>query len=110
MGGDDSEVALSVVVSSTVVRSVWLVTGADGQLPVGVTPAPLAEMEEENADVAGVLVACRLVGVPVVKGLPVVLVGVACCVLTSRASVLGRREEERLGALRAGGVLETGRV
>lgn len=102
--------ALRVVVSSTVVRSVWLVMGADGQLPVGVTPAPLAEMEEENADVAGVLVACRLVGVPVLKGLPVVLVGVACCVLTSRASVLGRREEERLGALRAGGVLETGRV
>lgn len=58
MGNVSVLVVLSVVVNSTVVRSVWLVTGANVPLPVCVIPALLAEMEEENAGIPGVLVTC----------------------------------------------------
>lgn len=51
-------VVLRVGVSSTVVRSVWLVTGADVPLPVCVIPALLAEMDEKNAGIPEVLVTC----------------------------------------------------
>lgn len=110
MGDVRVAVVLSVGMSSTVVRSVWLMTGDDGPLPVRVIPVLLAEMDEEKAGVTGVLVACGLLGFPVLEGLSVVLVGMVCCVLTSPASVLGRMEEEGLRSLWVGGVLETARV
>lgn len=104
-------VVLSVGVSSTVVRSVLLLTAADGPLPVCVIPVLLAETDEDNTGVTGgVLVACGLVGFPVLEGLLVVLVDVVCCVLTTPASVLRRMEEEALRSLWVSAVLEIGRV
>lgn len=103
-------VVLSVGVSSIVVRSVWLVTGNDGPLPICVIPVLMAEMAEENTDIAGVLVACELLGFSVLEVLSVIVVCMVCCVVTSPASVLRRMEEEVLRSLWVGGVLETGRV
>lgn len=61
--------AVSVGVTSALVWSVWLMTGAGGTLPICVVSAPLAETGEENADVAGLLVASGLVGFPALEGL-----------------------------------------
>lgn len=99
-------VVLSVGVSSTVVRSVRLVTGDDGPLPICVIPVLMAEMD----DVAGVLVVCRLLGFSVLEVLSVIVVCMVCCVVTSPASVLSKMEEEGLRSLWVGGVLETERV
>lgn len=98
---------VNVGVSPTVVWSVWLVTGADGPLLIRVIPALLAELDEGNTVVSGVLEARGLVGFPVPEGLTVPLLGEVCCVLTNCASVLWRVEEERLRVLWAEGVLVT---
>lgn len=63
-GGSVNVGTMSVGVTSTPVCSVWLMMGVGGTLPICVVSAPLAETGEENADVAGLLAASRLVGFP----------------------------------------------
>lgn len=69
-------VAMGAGVDSTVVSGEWGKVGAEGSPAVWMVPVPLAEVDEEEADVTGRLVAKKLESLPVTERVAVLL-GVA---------------------------------